>query len=113
MGSLLAPLFRSISHRPGNSPHKAKLLQRFIPRALSETPLGGSQYIKTIEGDIKLKKYQVALDTLKGREVALPHHNYVPANLNAFDGNNFMHKTLIKQLFMQLTMVFDNILKKG
>ena len=48
MGSLIRPLIRSISNRPGNSRYKQELLRKFIHRALANTPLANSNLEKAI-----------------------------------------------------------------
>ena len=110
MGSLIAPLFSSISNRPGNSIHNQKLLQRFIPRALHGTQLGGTEVQTHIQSAVKLNKFNVALTALRNRERPLDKSHFLPFKLSSYGDLSIMET---KKLFLQLTTVIDNLFKKG
>ena len=110
MGSLIEPLFSSISNRPGNSVHNQNLLQTFIPRALHGTELGGTDIQKHIQSAVKLNKYNVALTALRNRERPLDKSHFLPFKLSSYGDLSIMET---KKLFLQLTTVIDNLFKKG
>ena len=109
MGSLIAPLFSSISNRPGNSVHNQKLLQRFIPRALHGTQLGGTEVQTHIQSAVKSNKFNIALTALRNRERPLDKSNFTPLRISSY-GNLSIMET--KKIFLQLTTVIDNLFKK-
>ena len=114
-GGLIKMVLNQVINRPGSLGYTDKLLQKFVPRALSQSHLKNSQLSTSIQTQMKNHNFHSAIQTLQSATRPLEAQNHIPTRFKEVFNANTQDKKIVlatRKILTALTSTLDSIISQ-